>query len=230
MFDFSLTDINAENPSPLSLLYAFLVSFALSVLVAFTYERTSKHNSAPGHFQQAMILGSIMACIVTIVIGDSIGRGLGMLGIMAIIRFRTNIFQPRNIVFLFAALGGGIACGVFAFNVAIYGILFFCAVAAVLSFSPMNVHTRKISRLRLQFDDATQTGELRINEILKEHGIQANLVRKEMVYAGSSLRTTCTWEFTEPEPNSLRSLWETLAESIPPQSIRITQRDSEQII
>ncbi|MCC6754472.1 MAG: DUF4956 domain-containing protein [Saprospiraceae bacterium] len=230
MFDFALTDINAENPSPLSLLYAFLISFALSILVAFTYEKTSRHNAAPGHFQQSMILGSIMACIVTIVIGDSIGRGLGMLGIMAIIRFRTNIFQPRNIVFLFAALGSGIASGVFAFNVAIYGIIFFCAVAALLYFSPMNVHTRKLSRLRIQFDDSSPFDEMQIEDLLKEHGVHAKLVRKEMVYAGNALRTTCTWEFVAAETGLHRPAWEALAEKVPPQSIRISQRESEQII
>ena len=104
MFDFSLTNINTDNPSPLSVLYALLLSFFLSSLIAFTYEKTTGHNQSPGHFIQSMILGSIIAAIVAQAVGDSIGRGLGMLGVLAMIRFRTNINQPRNMIFIFAAL------------------------------------------------------------------------------------------------------------------------------
>ena len=40
-----------------------------------------------------------------------LARGLGILGTLAIIRFRTPIRDPRDMIFLFACLGVGIACG-----------------------------------------------------------------------------------------------------------------------
>ncbi|MBK9107965.1 MAG: DUF4956 domain-containing protein [Saprospiraceae bacterium] len=125
MIDFSLYSLNTDNPSPLSVIYALTASFILACLISFTFDKTSKHLQAPGHFIQSMILGAIIATIVTIAIGDNIGRGLGMLGIMSIIRFRTNLTQPRNMIFIFSALGIGIACGVFSFNIAVYGAAFF---------------------------------------------------------------------------------------------------------
>ena len=55
---------------------------------------------------------------------------------MAIIRFRTPIRDPRDIIFLFACLAVGIACGASVFPVAVVGTLFFCAAAIYLHWSP----------------------------------------------------------------------------------------------
>jgi uncharacterized membrane protein YhiD involved in acid resistance len=66
-------------------------------------------------------------------IGDNVGRGLGMLGALSIVRFRTNFKDPRDIMFLFAALGAGIGCGVFAWGAAAGGTVAFSIVALILS-------------------------------------------------------------------------------------------------
>ena len=69
-------------------------------------------------------------------IGDSLARGLGMIGALAIIRFRTVFKDPRDIIFMFAALASGIACGVYGFSVGVIGTITFCAAAFVLYYSP----------------------------------------------------------------------------------------------
>jgi uncharacterized membrane protein YhiD involved in acid resistance len=66
-------------------------------------------------------------------IGDNVGRGLGMLGALSIVRFRTSFKDPRDIMFIFAALGAGIGCGVYAWGAAVGGTLAFCVVAFLLS-------------------------------------------------------------------------------------------------
>jgi uncharacterized membrane protein YhiD involved in acid resistance len=69
-------------------------------------------------------------------IGNNLAAGLGILGTLAIIRFRTPIRDPRDIIFLFACLANGIACGASVFPVAIVGTIFFCIVAMYLHWSP----------------------------------------------------------------------------------------------
>jgi uncharacterized membrane protein YhiD involved in acid resistance len=69
-------------------------------------------------------------------IGDSLARGLGVFGAMAIIRFRTRIDDPRDVLFLFAALSTGLAIGVYGFTISFVGSILFCLVAALLHFSP----------------------------------------------------------------------------------------------
>jgi uncharacterized membrane protein YhiD involved in acid resistance len=56
-----------------------------------------------------------------------------MLGALSIVRFRTSFKDPRDIMFIFAALGAGIGCGVYAWGAAVGGTLAFCVVAFLLS-------------------------------------------------------------------------------------------------
>lgn len=150
MFDFLALQYNTENPTFITILLTVLFSFILSSLIAFTYEKTSRNVSKPDHYIQALILIAIVAATVMQAIGDSLARGLGMLGALAIIRFRTTLRDPRNIVFMFASLAGGIACGVYGFVIAIVGTIGFCLVAVILRFSSFSKETNMVGSLRLE--------------------------------------------------------------------------------
>lgn len=228
--DFSLLELNAENPSAVSTIYALVMSLVLAVLISFTYEKTSKHNKAPGHFIQSMILGAIIATIVTIAIGDSIGRGLGMLGIMAMIRFRTNIAQPRNMIFLFSTLGVGIACGVFAFNVALYGGIFFCLVAFILDYSPFAKFYKKEHLLKLIFPLENCPSDLDMKTLFEEYNIQAKLIRTDVKKVNESFETEMLWEMTGFDSTQYTKLIQSLKQSFNISNIRLTMKYDEQLV
>ena len=82
---------------------------------------------------------------------SSVAIGLGMLGALAIIRFRTNLNDPRNMTFMFASLAVGISCGVFGFSIALTGTLIFCLAAFVLKWSPLSGSNELIGVLRMQY-------------------------------------------------------------------------------
>ena len=105
MVDFFSIQNSTENPTLLLIIYTVLFSFLLSSLIAFTYEKTSREISKPMYFIQALVLLSIVTATVMQAIGDSVARGLGMLGALAVIRFRTTLRNPRNIVFMFFFIG-----------------------------------------------------------------------------------------------------------------------------
>jgi uncharacterized membrane protein YhiD involved in acid resistance len=69
-------------------------------------------------------------------VGDSLARGLGIMAAMAVIRFRTNLKDPRDLLFLFASMAAGIACGAYAFSVAMMGTAMFVAASLLLYYSP----------------------------------------------------------------------------------------------
>ncbi len=139
MFDLSSLQYNSAYPGLYSIIITVLSSIVLGVILAFTYEKTSRNVERPDHFIQAMVLVTIVAATVLQAIGDSIARGLGMIGALSIIRFRTTVRNPRNIVFMFSAIAVGIATGVFGLLIALIGTLGFCLTAFLLywsSFSP----------------------------------------------------------------------------------------------
>ena len=136
MLDFLTLQTTTANVTVISIIYTVLLSFLLSTMIAVTYDRTFRGLSYSRNFAQAMILSSIVAAMVMQAIGDSLARGLGMMGALAIIRFRTVFKDPRDIIFMFAAIASGISCGVFGFGVAVVGTIGFCLAALLLYVSP----------------------------------------------------------------------------------------------
>lgn len=125
------------NSDVFVLLYALLLAFILSTLIAVTYEKTYRALSYSRNYVQTLILISIVSTMVMQAVGDSLARGLGIMAAMAVIRFRTNFKDARDIVFIFAALAVGVSCGVNGFAIAIVGTFVFLLAAWVLYISPL---------------------------------------------------------------------------------------------
>ncbi|MEM9884483.1 MAG: DUF4956 domain-containing protein [Bacteroidota bacterium] len=174
MFEFLLTHSSTENPTALSILITVLCAFFLSSLIVLTYELTTKSIYRPLHFLQSMALISIVSAMVMQAIGDSLARGLGMLGALAIIRFRTNLDDPRNMTFMFAAIATGIACGVFGFTIAFIGTIGFCVAAVVLRFSPLASTDDLLGKLRMDIVKDSNTYEL-AQQILRRHCLKVEV-------------------------------------------------------
>ncbi len=130
-----------EYPQLVNVIYCFAWAFVLSSIIAVTHRLTFTGEHYPKNFFQSLILGSLVTAMVMMAIGDSLARGLGVFGAMAIIRFRTRIDDPRDVLFLFAALSTGLAVGVYGFTISFAGTLLFCAVAALLHISPFRSFT-----------------------------------------------------------------------------------------
>lgn len=133
-----------------AVLLSFLFSFFLSSLIAIVYERTFQGLSWSRGLMQSMVLGSAITCLLMIAIGDNVARGIGIVGSLAIIRFRTNLRDPRDLVFLFAALGAGVACGVQSYIAAVFGTLIFCAIAIAVHASMFGLRRKYDGLVRFQ--------------------------------------------------------------------------------
>jgi uncharacterized membrane protein YhiD involved in acid resistance len=118
------------------IVFVCLVTFILSSILAAVYRWTYHGLSYSRSFVHTLILGSLITSVLIMAIGNNLARGLGILGTLALIRFRTPIRDPRDIIFLFASLAIGIASGAAVFEVAITGTLCFSLVAIYLHFSP----------------------------------------------------------------------------------------------
>jgi len=150
MFDISSLQYNSNNPAFVAIVFTVLAAVVLGSLIAFTYEKTTRDIERPDHFLQAMVLITVVAATILQAIGDSVARGLGMLGALSIIRFRTTIRNPRNIVFMFSAIAAGIACGVFGFMIAFVGTIGFCLTAFLLRLSSFSPKKSLIGTLRIE--------------------------------------------------------------------------------
>ncbi len=168
MPDILTLQTTSAHPTLITVIYMVMMSFLLSVLVAMTYEKTFRGLSYSRNFVQALVLASIVAATVMQAIGDSLASGLGMMGALAIIRFRTGLKDPRDIIFMFASLASGISCGVGACYIAVVGTLGFCISAFILYLSPFGQTSCFDGMLRFNMEnDAKDKGLL--GDILKKN-------------------------------------------------------------
>lgn len=156
MIDVLTAQSAIESASLLTLIYVMLMSFVLSTLLAYVYQKTFRGLSYSRNFVQSVILISLIAAMVIQSVGDSLARGIGIMAAMAIIRFRTNFKDPRDTLFLFAGLANGISCGAYAFGVAVVGTLGFSLAAIVLHYSPFGPSAYFDGMLRFSMTAASE--------------------------------------------------------------------------
>ncbi len=112
-----------------------LLSFVLCQLLSAVYTWTHQGLSYSRGFVTSLVMGGMVSTILLLAIGNNVARGLGLLGTLALVRFRATLKDTRDMVFVFASLSVGIAVGVQAFSVAVMGTLAYCLLAAHLAFS-----------------------------------------------------------------------------------------------
>lgn len=80
---------------------------------------------------------AVITAIVILTVQSNIVLSLGMVGALSIVRFRTAIKDPMDLVFLFWAISIGIACGAGMLEIAVIGSLILTALIFVLDRLPM---------------------------------------------------------------------------------------------
>lgn len=165
MLDVSSLHTTVQNPTLISITYSISLSFILSSLVAMTYQRTYQGLSYSRNYIQAIILASIVATIAMQAIGDNLARGLGMMGALAIVRFRSSLKDPKDMIFVFMSLAVGIACGVYSFSIAAIGTVGFSIVAGIIHALPFSRESHFDGLLRFNLEN-NQNDKIALEELL----------------------------------------------------------------
>lgn len=118
---------------------ALLTAFVLSHLIAVVYVWTHQGMSFSQSFVQTLVMSSVVTTTMMLAIGNNVVWGIGVVGALTLVRFRTNLRDPRDIVFVFASLVDGVAAGTRAYSLAAGGTVAFCLVALYLAKAPFSV-------------------------------------------------------------------------------------------
>ncbi|MCP3097757.1 DUF4956 domain-containing protein [Myxococcus sp. K15C18031901] len=81
---------------------------------------------------QAQVLLCAAAAVITAVIGDSVAKAFGLVGLGGFVRFRSGLKDPRDAAILFLMIGLGMACGHGSLGLAAVGSLFVASLLFVL--------------------------------------------------------------------------------------------------
>jgi hypothetical protein len=136
--------------SPVTIAADLLLSFVLGTFVAWLYSATHRGLSYSRNMVHSIVLLSMIITMVMLVVGDSIARAFGLVGALAIIRFRTVVRDARDTTFIFLALAVGIAVGAQQEAVAIVGTGIIGLVATIMQVSGFATRHSDTGMLRVR--------------------------------------------------------------------------------
>jgi len=106
-------------------------ALALSMPIAWVYTFTRRLTYDASLVHSVIILPMVVSGIVVIV-KDSVALAFSLAGIVAAVRFRNTLKDPKDAVYIFLAIGIGLAAGVQSLDVALVISLVFNATVLVL--------------------------------------------------------------------------------------------------
>ena len=193
---------NALGPAraynALEVLLSLTISFVMVMVIAWTYRHTHGGFSYSRSFIHALVLAAITSCIMIIAIGNNLARGLGILGALALIRFRTPIRDPRDIIFMFAALATGIGAGAQVFGVAVLGPVYFCLVAEFLHLSPFASRRNFEGLVRFILLEENRDNITQVQDLFGQLTSSANMVAMREAIQGNAVEYSYQVRLLDP--------------------------------
>lgn len=165
----------------LSLLLAFGLSQAIGAVYVWTF-RGMSYSTGLVH---AIIVGSVVACMLMLAVGNSIAAGIGIAGGLSIIRFRTALRDPRDMMFVFAGLAAGIASGLGGHKAALLGTIAFCSAILALTVTEFGTQRRYDGLLRFQLPVGADESD--VMALLRRHTRFVALVTLREVAQGKAM-------------------------------------------
>ena len=161
-----------------TILFSFFVALILGVFIYFVYKCTFGGVMYSRSFNGSLLGLTIITTFVISAVTSNVVLSLGMVGALSIVRFRTAIKDPMDLVFLFWAIGTGIVTGAQIYALAAIGSLI---IGAVIFFTSQ----------KLSFDSPylvivnceNQTSEGSCLDIIKKHSKRSRL-KSKIVSAG----------------------------------------------
>ena len=163
----------------LSMICAYLMGQALSSL--YVWMRRGQDYSRS--FAQSLVLGGIVGAMIMLAIGNSLARGVGIFGALSLIRFRTNLRDPLDMIFIFASFSAGIAAGAGNIAAGVVGAAIFgVVIVATRATGAARGHVEAELRVRLAGEPAD--AEIAVLDLLKSQTVAFALVKRRSIGPG----------------------------------------------
>jgi uncharacterized membrane protein YhiD involved in acid resistance len=180
-----MPDLSPDASESVSLLEA-MVRLPLAALLGSVLAMRPRRAGTPARkpeVVQTQVILSVMGALVMIVVGASLARAFGVVGIAGLIRYRAKVNDPKDAGVMLAGLGVGLACGV--------GLLYLAAGATAFLLGLLWVLESKeadhVAPFTLQLTTSDPAGVRRsVEALLRRHKLVYELRswgQGELVYA-----------------------------------------------
>jgi|TARA_B100001964_G_C14044495_1_gene514151 hypothetical protein len=187
----SIWDKSSENDY-LLIFFSFICCSLASFCLKFVYEERSSSLSGKYHVGLVIPILSQITFLIILIVKSSLALSLGLIGALSIVRFRTPIKEPEELVYLFLAIALGIGFG--AGQIIVTSGVFVAILFIIWFFLSKKDVSKSLGldyNLVIQWSKGkTQTSGSEIENIinkLKETFTDINIVRVEKLEEGKSM-------------------------------------------
>lgn len=145
---FRLHEIGARATA-VEVIFTVLICFALQLVISYSYIRTHKGRFYSQTYVHTLVIVGVTISVIIIVIGSNIARAFSLAGALSIIRFRSAIRDPRDVAYVFFAMGVGLACGAGLFTAAVILTVLLSMIVVFLETSDYGRREDKLKLLKI---------------------------------------------------------------------------------
>lgn len=131
-----LQSITSADITPQEIFLVLAIATVLSLYIYFIYKVLTRKTFYNKTFNISLAALALITAGIILTIQSSIVVSLGMVGALSIVRFRTAVKDPMDLVFLFWSISVGIICGARLYVIAVILCVFVTIVIFVLDKLP----------------------------------------------------------------------------------------------
>lgn len=165
-------------------LIGLAAAFLVGLFIYFIYKKTFSGVIYSHTFNISLIVMSMATAMIIIGISSNILLSLGMVGALSIVRFRTPIKDPMDIVYIFWAIVTGILCGAGFIPLVIIGSLL---IGLVLIIFINRIKIENPYLLVIKYSD--NSIEKLLGTVISEHTKKHSLKSKS-IFPGNNFEVT----------------------------------------
>lgn len=131
-----LEGVNVSDFSITSVGLTLAVTAILGIYIYMVYRMISRKAFYSKNFNISLVAMAMITAAIIMAIQSSVVISLGMVGALSIVRFRTAVKDPMDLVFLFWSISVGIICGAGLYGMALMLSLCVTIMVLLLDFLP----------------------------------------------------------------------------------------------
>ncbi len=208
-----LTDLANQFSSGESSIVDFLINIFMTILLSYiiglVYSKYGNSLSNRKKLMQTFVLISVTVMLVISIVKSSLALSLGLVGALSIVRFRTAIKEPEELVYFFVAIALGLGMGANQRVITLTGALIIVFYIILQNFNAVKRAVQQ--NLIVTISNTSEEGldENRIVDLLRNYCSKIDLRRLDD--ANNSTELSLNVEFNDFESiikakNDLKSL------------------------
>lgn len=119
--------------SLIDIVIGLIISGLIGLFIFYVYRKSYRGVVYSYTFNVTLVLMTMITCLIIMTISTNIVLSLGMVGALSIVRFRTALKDPLDIVFMFWAISVGISTGAGIYPISIIGSIVIAATIFLLA-------------------------------------------------------------------------------------------------